>query len=489
MFCGLDFGTSNCSLGLWRDGAPVLAGVGRNGPYMPSVAYAERGELNALPIDEGQLRTRIAAALRTERTRRTEAKRRNRRYAGLSESEIASRERNLMQRESARATADAFSRQTIATALQGSGRLLFGEDAIDANALTPMDGFYFKSPKLFLGSEVQDTHLDVFSQVITAMIAEVRQRAEIEAGHAITQTAIGHPVVYSLSRELAGNGQALEIMERCARKAGFADIVFLPEPLAAAFNYERTVTHEEIVLVVDVGGGTTDCAVVRVGPRRASVADRASDVLAYAGDRVGGGMMDFHLAWRALMPSFGKDSLLRSGRPVPHPILIDAISVENVPRQERFRRAGVQIRDLVDNAAEPDKLERLLQLWQEMLQHRLVRSAEAAKIGLSQAPEVALPLDYIDPELQVRITGDELRSALESDLARITALACEAAAGAGAPIDRVFLTGGASKSPVVLEAIRTRLGPAMPIVRGDDFGSVTEGLTRYACDVFGASAR
>ena len=307
MFCGLDFGTSNCSLGLWRDGKPVLARVGRDGPYMPSVAYAERAELSALPIDEGQLQIRIAAAMRAERTRRTEAKRRNRRYAGLSEREIASRERSLMQREAARATADAFSRQTIATALQGTGRLLFGEDAIDANALTPMDGFYFKSPKLFLGSEVQDTHLDVFSQVITAMIAEVRQRAELEAGHAITQAAIGHPVVYSLSRALAGNGQALEIMERCARKAGFADIVFLPEPLAAAFNYERTVTHEEIVLVVDVGGGTTDCAVVRVGPRRASVADRASDVLAYAGDRVGGGMMDFHLAWRALMPSFGKD--------------------------------------------------------------------------------------------------------------------------------------------------------------------------------------
>ena len=47
------------------------------------------------------------------------------------------------------------------------------------------------------------------------------------------------------------------------------DIHFQYEPIAAAFDYEARLTKEGLVLVADIGGGTSDFSLVRVGPERA----------------------------------------------------------------------------------------------------------------------------------------------------------------------------------------------------------------------------
>ena len=439
---------------------------------MPSKAYVERRQFKADQVNEGVLQRRVAAA------------KRGRAFSGLTDREIEARERNLMRREAIEEAEALYSEQSLSSALRDAKSLLFGEDAIRANVLAPLEGFYFASPKLFLGSEVEESHVEVFSRVIAAMLSEVRERAESKVDHALRKVAIGHPVFYTKATGERGNRQALSIMEKCARAAGFDEVAFLPEPLAAALNYEMAVKQEELILVVDVGGGTTDCAVVRVKPGAAAHSNRADDVLSYAGDRVGGTNMDFHVAWRNFMPHFGKDTTLKDGHELPHSVLIDAISIDNIPAQQRFSASERYIERLMEECSEPQKLRRLYELWRQGLQFRLVRSAELAKIALSEKERITLPLDYVDPELNVSLSRNDLRASIESDVSRIGRLASDAVLGADATVDKVFITGGASRSPAVLESVMNALERDIPLIRGDDFGSVTEGLTRYAKDFF-----
>jgi len=225
-----------------------------------------------------------------------------------------------------------------------------------------------------------------------------------------------------------------------------------------------------------------------VGPGRRARADRSDDVLAFAGERVGGALMDVHVAWQSLMPLFGRNASLRGGLPVPAPLLMDAISVTDIPRQERFRAAGGQIGKLVEECLEPHTLERLQILWERRLQHRLVQDAEQAKIGLSDQAVAEVVLDYIESGLAARIGREDLRAAIENDALAMASVAREAVRAAATNVDKVFITGGASRSPVVVAAIQAALGDTMEIVRGNDFGSVTEGLSQHAKTVFGSRA-
>jgi len=486
MFCGLDFGTSNCSVGIIDPNKtdPVLVRIEDDGPYMPSVAYVGRREYAPLPVNPNALNERVAAARKEETKKRSAARKRGEPYQGPTEAQIEARERRLLEQKAVVEAEEKYAGQTLLDALEGSQSALVGNQAIRQNMSAPGEGFYFKSPKLFLGSNIDQRYESVFEQIISRMIAEVRSRAENNLATSLKGAVIGHPVVYSSVSGDAGNRRAIELMGRAARTAGFTDIAFLPEPLAAALNYEARTTREETLLVVDIGGGTTDCAIVSVGPGRFRQRDRGKDVLSYAGDRVGGVDMDFHLGWHAFMPWFGKGVLRDNGLPVPHSPLIDAISVSNFPAQERFRKSEADLRVLMKEAREPEKLKRLVDLCRLSLQYRLMRSVEQAKIALAEKERVNVPLGYIDPELDIAVSQGDLMASIEGDLEKICAVSREAVRAAATGIDKIFLTGGASRSLAVLGALKRTLNMDIPMVQGDDFGSVTAGLARYAAHLF-----
>jgi hypothetical protein len=75
------------------------------------------------------------------------------------------------------------------------------------------------------------------------------------------------------------NAQAQGILERAAKRAGFRDVVFQFEPVAAGLDFEATLSEEKRVLVVDIGGGTTDCSLLLMGPQWREKADRQQSLL------------------------------------------------------------------------------------------------------------------------------------------------------------------------------------------------------------------
>lgn len=137
------------------------------------------------------------------------------------------------------------------------------------------------------------------------MMVHIRHTAHSQLPEAITQAVIGRPINFQGLGGDDANRQAQGILERAAKRAGFQEVVFQYEPVAAGLDYEATLREEKRVLVVDIGGGTADCSMLLMGPQWRQRADRENSLLGHSGCRVGGNDLDIALAFKNLMPLLG----------------------------------------------------------------------------------------------------------------------------------------------------------------------------------------
>ncbi|MEM1230054.1 MAG: molecular chaperone [Pseudomonadota bacterium] len=422
-YIGFDYGTSHCAAGLATAEGVRMAALDEGAPLLPSMLWAPDVRFD-LPLDaQGRIRT----------------------------------------------DSDAF------------GALRFGSEALADYLRAPSRGYFVKSPKSFLGAPgLLPVVRERFERVVGAMMACVRLRAERSLELEIRGAVIGRPVNFQGPVGAVENEQALDMLRRAAHLAGFAEVSFLFEPLAAALEYEARLTRNERVLVVDVGGGTTDCSLVAVGPGHRTAHDREPDMLGHSGERLGGNDYDQALAQAAVVPQLGWQGALRSGLPVPNHYLVDAITINDVNAQARFYSAGTgeRLAQLRDDALEPQGLDRLLALQQGRGTYRLLREVEQAKIELSRAPQAGISLDFLEQGLAVTAHRSQLDQACVRLRQRLQD-AVSALRSAQQSPDLVYLTGGMAQSPVVRTALAEVLGH-LPIRDSDHFTSVTEGLALWA---------
>ena len=167
----------------------------------------------------------------------------------------------------------------------------YGRAAL-ADYLEGYEGRLMRSLKSLLGTSMMDEHTEVmgravpFRELLGQFIGELKQRAEESAGREFTRAVLGRPVFF-IDDDAQADQRAQDTLERIARQAGLRDIAFQYEPIAAAFDYESQISREELVLVVDIGGGTSDFTLIRVGPERAGRAERRDDILASGGAGAG----------------------------------------------------------------------------------------------------------------------------------------------------------------------------------------------------------
>ncbi len=451
MIAGFDYGSSNCAIGVVNPNSntPELLPLYGDQRFLPSTLYALSRELIceavAKQIENPQLR----------------------------EQYMAERANQLRLAAAARREHDIQS---------GEQTLFVGEEAIENYIDLPEEGYFIKSPKSFLGvGGLRAEHLAFFEDIVSAMMMEIKKAAERNLDDKIRHTVIGRPVNFQGTDGEQANQQASEILHRAAKRAGFESVELLYEPLAAGINFESDLGENKTVLVVDVGGGTTDCSVVRMGPDHRVKEERRDDFLGHSGSRVGGNDLDINLAYRGLMPVFGMGGALKSGRPLPTQPYWNAVSVNDIPAQTEFNSMqNIELMEqLKRDADEPHKLNRLLQLQAQKQNYQLVRSAEQTKIRLSDQDEYQVDLAYIERELSQPISKEQYEQAVERPVAKIVELMSEALQQAGCQPDLIYVTGGTAKSPVVRQAIARTLGD-IPVVDGDHFGSVTAGLTQWA---------
>ena len=458
MYAGLDYGTSNCSIGLWHEGRARLVPVEAERTLIPSTVYAPRQDLVLQSIDKTRYtladRARLVAALR-DRAERAE---------------------------------QAWRGQTLDVRSHASDELLFGSAAMEAHFAAPEEGFYVKSPKSFLGARgLNDDVHERFIAIVSAMIANILDKAQQFANDEVDRVVIGRPVNFQGAGGEDDNRRALAMIEQAAREAGFAQVEFLFEPMAAAMELEARLTCERLVLVVDIGGGTTDCSFVRIGPKHRDHRDRQGDVLGHSGERLGGNDYDQLLAFHALMPSLGLGSHLKNGLPVPNVVCMDAVSINDVTAQQRFYGAELRgrLKEYVQEAAEPAKLRRLHVLRERRMTYRLVRAAELTKIALSEAATNAADLAFLEPGLRIEVSREGLEGASERLIAHLKGLVSDVLRLGQTQPDAVYLTGGMARSVLVRAALVDAL-PGIEVIDSDHFASVTEGLTLWAHRLFGS---
>lgn len=362
----------------------------------------------------------------------------------------------------------------------------YGRAAIDAY-VNGNDGRLMRGLKTILSTSLigERTALSRKAIALTDVIAmfsrHLRLKAEEAAGAPLDAVVHGRPVRF-VEGDDAADRNAEETLRALARQAGFGEVSFVYEPVAAAAQYESTATHEELVLVADIGGGTSDFSIVRIGPDRRDRSDRKDDILANTGVRVGGTDLDRHLGLQAVMPHLGLGSELLNRRlPVPRSIYADlawwpTINLCYAPKVIR------EAQDIHRQASEPARTARLLAVLQRQLGHRLAFAVEAGKIGLSGNPQMPMPLDFIEPGLAAMAGREDFDAAISGEIMRLrlSLWNCLALADVDAgEINTVFMTGGSSRVPAI-EALLREEFPEATLSRGDDFLSVAIGLTREA---------
>ena len=369
---------------------------------------------------------------------------------------------------------------------------LIGRAAIAAY-IEGHQGRLMRSIKSVLGSSLLDEKTILgrerapFRRVIADFLRHIKVRAEKRLGVELTNVVHGRPVHF-VDGNPDGDRRAEEALLKIAMDIGYKHVLFQYEPIAAALDYERQVAHEEIALIADIGGGTSDFSIVRLGPERARTAERGSDILANDGVRIGGTDFDRALSLSHLMPLLGFGSeMKREGLGVPNGYFHDLATWHSINRLYDPKLIR-ELRAVEREAAEPQLIRRLIVVAEERRGHALAGEIEAAKIALADAPEAAVELDWMEAGLSVGISREELASGT-ADLAAAVAQrvdACLSQAGLEAgQIDALFLTGGSTRLAHVRAAITAQL-PQARVAEGDTFGSVGLGLTLDAARRFGA---
>jgi len=365
----------------------------------------------------------------------------------------------------------------------------YGRAAL-ADYLEGYDGRLMRSLKSLLGTSLMDGQTEVagralpFKQLLGHFIGELKRRAEQQAGRAFSSAVFGRPV-YFIDDDPEADRLAEDTLAEIARSVGFREISFQYEPIAAAFDYESRIEREELVLIADIGGGTSDFSLLRLGPQRAGRVERRDDILATGGVHIGGTDFDKYLSLASVMPLLGYGSTLVSGAAVPNSYYFNLATWHTI-NQAYTRKSSAQLDDLVRDAAEPAKLKRLRHLIDERSGHWLAMQVEEAKIALSDAPSVTLDLDRLAPPELLRVERATFTDAIAGMTDNIGSTVQRLLADAGvAPqqVDTVFFTGGSSG----VGALRERIAAIVPDARrveGDLFGSIGAGLALDAARKF-----
>ncbi|MGG8271195.1 molecular chaperone [Klebsiella sp. 141161] len=449
MFIGFDYGTANCSVAVMQGGSPRLLTLENGSPLLPSMLCAPTREAvsewlyrhHNVPADGAENQALLRRAINYNRDQDIEV---------LSNS------------------------------------VQFGLASLHQYVDDPEEVYFVKSPKSFLGANgLKPQQVALFEDLVCAMMLHIKQQAQSQLSEQITQAVIGRPINFQGLGGDDANAQAQGILERAATRAGFNDVVFQFEPVAAGLDFEATLDDEKRVLVVDIGGGTTDCSLLLMGPQWRQKAERQDSLLGHSGCRIGGNDLDIALAFKCLMPLLGMGGETEKGIALPVLPWWNAVAINDVPAQSDFYSAanGRMLNDLLRDARDADKVALLLKVWRQRLSYRLVRSAEESKIALSAQPDFNAELPFISDELATAISQQGLEEALNQPLARIMEQVKLALESSQETPDVIYLTGGSARSPLIKKALAAQL-PGIPIAGGDDFGSVTAGLARWAQVVF-----
>ncbi|SOE62001.1 Molecular chaperone DnaK (HSP70) [Burkholderia sp. OK233] len=367
----------------------------------------------------------------------------------------------------------------------------FGRAALAAY-IDGFDGRLMRSMKSILGSPLAENSTDLgdgsaikYTDIIAIFVDHLKRSAEKSVGGPISRAVLGRPVFF-VDDDQRADQMAQQQLEAAARSVGLREIHFQYEPIAAAFDYESHLTEEGLVLVADIGGGTSDFSLVRVGPERVKRVERKDDVLAHHGVHVAGTDFDRRVELVTILRELGYQTLDPEGREIPSRIYFDLATwhlINTVYAPKRVSELAL-MRHLFIQTKHHDRLMRVVE---RRLGHALAAHAEEAKIGVAAGGETVIDLDEVEDDLRLAFDEAQLIKAGQDETQRIVQAARDTVQAAGvAPrdVNAIYFTGGSTGLAFLSGALAAAF-PDAKAVFGDRLASVATGLGIHARRLFG----
>ncbi len=367
-----------------------------------------------------------------------------------------------------------------------------GPGAIEEYLSAETKGRLIQSLKSFLSSRSLKS-TEVFGRrltledLISRILRDLREKAETQFGARIERAVVGRPVRFVCAETNEDNHFAEDRLRHAFHAAGYASVEFELEPVAAAQYYESTLEHDELILIGDFGGGTSDFSLLRVGPGIRKRGRTAGDLLGNSGVGLAGDAFDAKIVRNLVSPALGRGSSARSMNKV-----LPAVPNWVYTKLEHWHHLSFlrtnstmnMLKGSIATAFEPEKLQALIHLIQEDLGYELHRAVQNVKCALST--NLRAPFRFSDGvvEIEAVVEQSSFEEWIAEELAKIESCVDSLIATSGVgrkDVDMVFLTGGSSFVPAVRMIFETRFGNDK-IRAGNEFTSVARGLALKAAE-------
>jgi hypothetical chaperone protein len=345
----------------------------------------------------------------------------------------------------------------------------------------------YLSDRALTGTAVFGRHCTL-EDLISRILADLRQHAERQFHTGVGYAMVGRPVRFVGAETEEDETFALGRLRQAFSEAGFERIDFEMEPVAAAYAYESTLDHDELILIGDFGGGTSDFSLLHVGPGVRKRGRRPQDLLGNSGVGLAGDAFDARIVRKLVSPALGSESFARSLSK-----LLPAVPAWIYANLERWhylsflRTANVMeiLKTARLRALEPQKIEALITLIDEDLGYHLHQAVQRVKFELSHADIAEFHFRDGSMNINIAVTRDAFESWIAEELLTIEKCVdslLETSGVSRRQVDRVFLTGGTSLVPAVRRIFTARFGEQR-IRTGNEFISVARGLALRAEEV------
>ncbi len=362
-----------------------------------------------------------------------------------------------------------------------------GEEAISQYVETGMEGRFMQSVKTFLadrgftGTVIRGKNYTI-ENLIALILRELKVRADRIVGEDVRSVILGRPARFSEDAEFD------ELAERrlveAAKQAGFQEVCLQLEPIAAAYSYELTLGKSELVFIADLGGGTSDFAVIRLDPQKRRRQDRFSDIMGTLGAYVGGDNLDSEIMSHKLLRFFGSQIHYQSfDKVLPMPAhLMRALCEWHRISSLKDTQYREFVKMLRRSADDKKAIEYLHALIEEDLGFSLFRIIERSKQHLSTDMSDKIRFHESVIHIEEDITREEFEWMISKEVYSIERCVDQLITRSGvavSDIDSVFLTGGISHIPRLRKIFTDKFGKKT-LRSGDVFVSVAEGLALSA---------
>ncbi len=365
----------------------------------------------------------------------------------------------------------------------------YGEEAVNLY-LNGTPGRFMRGIKSLLGARTEREGTYIydsfysFSRLIKEFLHHLKSDAEAQIKTEIDSAVIGRPVHFS--DDAIEDKAAERCLEKICHDLGFKQVSFQYEPIAAALHYEQSVQAEELTLIADLGGGTSDFSVIRITPNGAAKSDRSADILSNDSVHTAGMDLDKALAYNRVMPYFGKNTERKNGLPIPYTYFTGICEWHQIIKL--YNDAYIdQCEKMLQDVKKPELFEKYVSLIKNGQGHYMLFAVEKTKIALSKQNQTTMDLSEIEKEFYLPVTKEDFLNATEKPREKIISKAAETIKNAGINADKIqniIFTGGTSLIPQISKDIQA-LCPNAQVRKISTYASVGSGLALEALRRYG----